>query len=132
MAHSIQVVGGNHQIFHDADLIALVTLLDHCLQHEPGKYLALSPVIAQWQRDLEAYGPGVIHLGLDSVVHAPDVRSELLRLFAALEERLADLGDTVPASLLNERCVAPGVELYDYPTSMLLAAISKLRELLQP
>jgi hypothetical protein len=130
MAHSIQTIGEKSEIFKDADLIALVCLLNLEATSNPGEYPALNPVIAQWMREIAASGPGTIDLKLDELPTGGREKSEMRALLAAIERNIALFGNAVPAAILNEQCPLPGITFNDFKTSFVKDAVDKLRGLL--
>ena len=130
MANSIQTNGVKAETFNDLDLIVLVCLFDPEVTSVPDRYVALRTVIAGWKRGLTVYGPGTIDLELDDLASFEGERSQLISLLTAIDDKIDKFGETVPASLLNERCLVPGVTFRDYPTSLLKGAIKTIKTLL--
>lgn len=129
MAHSIQVVGGKHEIFDDGDLIAVICLMGQALESHPNEYGGLRQPVTEWQENLKTYGPGTIELSLESLVSSADVVGQLLAFLEVVEDEIERFGKTVPALVLNERSRAPGVTFNDYPTALLARTVVRLRAL---
>jgi len=130
MATSIQTVGERAEAFNDLDLIAIVRLLGQEAAARPGEYSAITAVLARWERNLAAYGPGTIDLNFNDLASSDKRRSELILLLAAVDKGVGQFGKTIPSSVLNDRCAVPGVTFQDYPISLLRLAMTRLRGLL--
>jgi hypothetical protein len=127
MGYSIQSIGHVKQSFNDLDLVALVGLMSEIVQLSPEDFCFVSPLVAEWERALIGYGPGVIDMNLDEVVSSESVSREFGALLSRTANRIRDLGPSVPATLLNARCQAPGVKFAEFPSSLLLEALEQLR-----
>jgi hypothetical protein len=130
MAHSIQVVDGRAEAFNDLDLIALVGLMAQEMKRGTPGHEMLEPLMADWRARLAFYGPGTIDLKLDGVISSSALREQVVSLLAAVESRVRAFGDAVPAPVLNELRMVPGVRFHDHATSTLVSAIIRLRALL--
>ncbi len=129
MAHSIQVCRGRVQIFNDSDLIVIYMFLrETCCNScddQMRKFLADS------EFGLRQFGPGLIHLDLDSVVEDQKFTQILV---AALDEVLVRLNTFcmhIPSSFLNDRNITPGVIFYDYSVASLQEAVVRIKSLLE-
>lgn len=122
MGHSIQAANGKAAILDDATILALICLAGEAVDAAPDAYPVMEPVVAQWERNCDGYGPGTIDLDLDSLLSQANASNELRRLLVDVESRAARFGKNIPSSVLNGRCRAPGVRFLDYPVSNLTSA----------
>jgi hypothetical protein len=127
MASSIQVVGSKFASFNDLDLLALLCLLVEEIEANPTAYGTVAPIVTEWHRQSATYGPGTIELGLDEIQPSDSARSELIASLEAVGQRAVRWGERIPESVLNRRCVAPGVRFVDFPVSAILDAGQKLQ-----
>lgn len=128
MAHSIQTVGTEAEIFNDFDLIALICLMADEVRGHPEEFPTIAPLVDEWSASLAAYGPGLIELRLDAIASSARAMDEFSVLLSSVEVRIRRCG-TVPASFLNTRCDAPGIEFSDYSGDFLLQAVGRLQKL---
>jgi hypothetical protein len=131
MAASMQIVRERVKMFKDLDLIALICLMD--IEHEgnKNKYDAFSSQFDQWKMNIKNSGPGTIDLELDSIAPSSSSHNQLLLMLDAVRDRLTSYQETVPATVLQERCPVEGVKFVDYPVMFLVDTIASLRELLE-
>jgi hypothetical protein len=129
MATSIQVIRDQAEMFNDLDLLVLLRMMVEEVQRNPSQYHSIGQLAASWDESCSNYGPGVIDLKLGSVASTA-AQSEIILLLSGLEKKLGRLGAVISAATLNERWAVPGVQFQDYSTSNLIAAIRKLRNLL--
>ena len=129
MATSIQTIFEKAEMFNDLDLLVLLRMMVEEVKQNPSQYCSLGDLAAAWDETCSNYGPGVIDLKLESVASTP-AQSELTLLLSTLEDNLDRLGSVIPATTLNDRWAVPGVRFKDYTTSKLIAAIGKIRNLL--
>ena len=125
---STQTFEDRVEVFADADLLVVFGLSLKLIDNSP-EYEILRPVAALWRESLRGYCPGVVELHLEKL-DSDDARTTFLRLLKETEQVVAAFGQAIPASNLNEAVAVPGVEFYDYATSLVLTAIRKLAKLI--
>ncbi|HEX4959444.1 MAG TPA: hypothetical protein VF173_01300 [Thermoanaerobaculia bacterium] len=132
MAHSIQVFGDRSEVFNDLDLLVLMRLMSEELGSNASSYPLLVSMAARWRDCCENYSPGSIDLNLELAVAGEKARQQFASLLSTIAQKLERSGDTIPAGELNSRLCVPGVTFHDYRTTLLLAAIEKIKQLLLP
>ena len=127
LGHSILIIDGRHATFKDSDLLVVSCLAVEAMWERE----RLGHVAAAWQAAIEGRAPGAVCLPLEPYVHDTATRQELLCVLADVEVDLRSMGASVPMTRLNAMCSIPGM-WFDapYPTSLLLAAVGRLRELI--
>lgn len=131
MASSIQVVAGRAEIFHDLDLLALMSLVQAEIGDTIDAYPLLVSVRTAWLESLVGYGPGAIDLGLEQLAADSRAVGQFQEVLARVRSRLLRFGDAVPDVLLMKHCRSPGVFFSNYSTSMLVTALDRLDALLR-
>ena len=129
MATSIQMFGDKWEMFRDTDLIAVLCLLLREMESRTNERPALRPLMRTWKNDLAYYTPGAIDLKLNSYTNLRNVRLDLLSFIDIVEIRLEQFGEIVPGYVFDD-CIVPGVKFNDYPSSAIMEAICRLRNLL--
>jgi len=117
-------------VFNDLDLMAILYLADLEVASRPSNYLTISATLTKWKQRLMTYGPGTIDLNLNELSSSNNAIPELIEILDTVNANLEKFGHAVPASILNQQCNAPGVRFFEYPTSLLRPAITRLRQLL--
>lgn len=131
MAHSIQNIGDKAAIINDSDLLILVGIMLDEINDAGSSYNALSSFSERWDKARKLSGPGTLVLELDLVAANPKAKLELDNLFSSVEQKLNDWGEVISAATANEKWRIQGVTFADCPTSRVVSAISKLRELFE-
>jgi hypothetical protein len=132
MTRSVQAVGDRVEELRDADVIVLVALLERALQYACCRYRVLPLLVWLWQKNLEEYGPGKIHLDLTGLLSDPAARAELLSALAQVEREIASFGVKVSASTLRPWIRARGFEsVREYQASDLVDTIGRLKSLMR-
>jgi len=131
MAHSIQTIGNKAAIINDSDLLILVGIMIDEISIASSSYNALESFSKGWDESRKLSGPGTLDLELDSVASNPAAKLELDLLFSSIEEKISNWDEVISASTANDKWRIRGVTFSDCPTSRIVSAISKLRDLFE-
>jgi hypothetical protein len=127
MAHSTQVCRGRGEVLKDLDLMVLFMFLRDAFR-DVG-HGAIAHLLAEWERSLRHYGPGLIYVDLDLVVADKSSTQKFSAALSDVRERLGTFGERIPSSILNAQNITPGVVFSDYPVGLLVHATKRLENL---
>ncbi len=130
MAHSIQSVGMQSEVFNDLDLLVILCLLEETAQRQPSVDSAIQRVRQHWVDCRQLYAPGTIDLCLTELAGAPGGNAAFLSLLGEVESELGRFGNKIAAEILNTRCHVRGVRFHDYDVRFLQGALTRLRNLM--
>ncbi len=129
MGTSYVTIDGRSEAFNDTDLLVLLRLTTYSMRNQE-----LLPEIAEaWEGAIQGHGPGVVNVPMDRLAGQSTEREQLSALLSGLQAEVQGFGGTVPVAYLRERCDLPGIRFdAPYPTKLLVAAIKRLRGLVDP
>jgi hypothetical protein len=103
MAHTIQLYRDRISVFDDIDLLIIMSMIIETIK-DPNNhniYACLEESAADWEWVIEAYGPGIIELGLDQKIREQTVRDAFLSVLRDVKTKLESFGEWVPLEFLN-------------------------------
>ena len=130
MATSIQAIGERAEVLNDLDLLVLIALLNEVGHVAREQLESLQSFFDSWRENCVGYGPGTIDLDLEGISASENAKSDFEQLLKAVENRLEEFGETIPAKVLTRWCEAPGVTFNDYPTTTIKTTVERIRALM--
>jgi hypothetical protein len=103
MAHTIQLYRDRISVFDDIDLLIIMSMIIETIK-DPNNhniYACLEESAADWEWVIEAYGPGIIELGLDQKIREQTVRDAFLSVLRDVKTKLESFGEWVRLEFLN-------------------------------
>ena len=116
------------EAFNDSDLLMVLRLASNSM----GQRGVLAELANAWEEAIRNHAPGVVDVPLGNLAEQSTERGQLAALLLELETEVSNFGDFVPLPYLREHCNMRGIRyLAGYPTSRIVAAIKRLRDLLE-
>jgi hypothetical protein len=129
MASSLQSFGGKAELFNDLDLMVLLQFVAEIVS-DSNELAALSNSVGAWNKAVRIAGPGVLDLALEENLKTPTERSAMASALRQLKTRVSTFGSIIPAAVLNEKNIAPGVTFFDYQSQRLIDTAARLEGLI--
>ena len=103
MARSIQLYRDRMRVFDDIDLPIVMSMIIETIKDHKDQniYACLVESAADWEWVIEAYGPGIIQLGLNQKLREQTVRDAFLSVLRDVRIKLEPFGELVPLEFLN-------------------------------
>ena len=143
MAHTIQLYRDRISVFDDIDLLIIMSMIIETIK-DPNNhniYACLEESAADWEWVIEAYGPGIIELGLDQNLREQTMRDAFLSVLRDVKTKLESFGEWVPLEFINGLVMFALFARHDsgdprivisqaQPASVLLKVVRDLEELI--
>src|SRR5262245_2919729 len=142
MARTIQLNRDRISEFDDIDLLIVMSMIIETIKDDPKNhhiYARLEESAADWEWVIEAYGPGIIRLGLDQHLREQTMRDAFLSVLRDVKTKLESFGEWVPLEFINglvmltlfARHPGPRIVISQaQPASALLKVVHDLEELI--
>src|SRR5215510_16052014 len=101
MARSYQLYRDRVRVFDDIDLLIIMSMIIETIKEHENIYACLVESTAHWEWVIEAYGPGLIGLGLDQKLREQAVRDAFLSVLRDVKTKLELFGEWVPLEFIN-------------------------------
>src|SRR5262245_31653600 len=101
MARSYQLYRDRVTVFDDIDLLIIMSMIIETIKEHENIYACLVESTADWEWVIEAYGPGLIGLGLDRKLREQAVRDAFLSVLRDVKTKLESFGEWVPLEFIN-------------------------------
>ena len=143
MAHTIQLYRDRISVFDDIDLLIIMSMIIETIKDPKNHhiYACLEESAADWEWVIEAYGPGIIELGLDQKLREQTVRDAFLSVLWDIKTKLESFREWVPLEFINGLVMFALFARHDsgdprivisqaQPASVLLKVVRDLEELI--
>src|SRR5215510_225642 len=141
MGRTIQLYRDRTSVFDGIDLLIIMSMITETIKDPKNHhiYACLEESAADWEWVIEAYGPGIIELGLDQHLREQKMRDALLSVLRDGKTKLESFGEWVPLEFINgfvmfalfARHPGPRIVISQaQPASVLLKVVHDLEELI--
>jgi hypothetical protein len=132
MGHTIQIYGGRSEIFGDEALYVVTRLAVQAMDRHPERYGSLVTMREHWRTAPETSGNGCMDLRLEEFLSDYSAKGEFLILMGEVASDLRNLGDPIPATVLNAHFPRRIIWFTGDPDSAyFLDAVARLKNLIQ-
>src|SRR5262245_6848037 len=103
MGRTIQLYRDRTSVFDDIDLLIIMSMITETIKDPKNHhiYACLEESAADWEWVIEAYGPGIIQLGLDQHLREQTMRDAFLSVLRDVKTKLESFEKWVPLEFIN-------------------------------